>query len=77
MRFITVLGIFIGIPAAFIFLHVNNRVEKRQQSPSSASIIYYEEQQVDRCFFWTEEDSNIKTSEEPFVGDKEDKIKYI
>jgi hypothetical protein len=75
MRFITVLGIFFGIPAAFIFLHINNKVETEQTTPAPVSIVYYEDQHVDKCFFWTEEKDNQKTSEDPFVESNRNNIK--
>ncbi len=60
MRLIAVLSVIVGIPALFIFLHVENRTNSNATIPSVVSIPYYAEEHVEKCFFWVTEDG--KTS---------------
>ena len=65
MKLLTALLVFVGIPACFVLLHAQNRLENETPAPLLTSIPSYDEQRIERCFFWVpdEEEKPLKTEE--------------
>ena len=52
MKALTALLVFVGIPACFVVLHTQNRLEKETLAPPLVSIPSYDDERIEKCFFW-------------------------
>lgn len=58
MRAIITLAVFFGIPALFVMIHSANHSDISEPTQSTALVPSYEKENIERCFFWVDENNN-------------------
>jgi|1_EtaG_2_1085319.scaffolds.fasta_scaffold01617_6 hypothetical protein len=64
MKILAVLAVFVGIPSLFVLAHSSARSQLPEEASPVVSISSYDEDNIEKCFFWTPESIEyIETTE--------------